>query len=70
MKVILTIDRLEGDKAVLKDNGEHTIVWPRQKMPEEFKEGDSVVFDIGSNPEGEKADRNQAKDILNEILDI
>ncbi len=67
MKVTFSIDRLEGEKAVLKDADNNTIVWPRTKLPEEFQEGQNVLFDITG---GEKKDQTEAKDILNDILDI
>lgn len=69
MKVNLTIDRLEGDKIILIDTNGNTIVWPRTKMPEEYREGTSLVFDISADGE-KKVSEEAAKDILNEILDI
>lgn len=69
MKINLTIDRFEGDQAVLVDSSDHTIIWPRTKLPEEFKEGQILVFDISSDG-AETKSQEAAKDILNEILDI
>lgn len=70
MKINLTIDRLEGEKAILKDADNNTIVWPRTKIPEEFKEGQNLVFDISSSDKGGVSESQDPKDILNEILDI
>jgi len=70
MKVVLTINRLEGEKAVLKDSNNKTIIWPREKIPEEFQEGQNIVFDISAGEKNKKENQNKAKDILNEILDI
>lgn len=43
-----TVDRLEGDKAVLEcENGE-TAVFERRALPKNIKEGDVLRFDGGS----------------------
>lgn len=68
MDIELTIDRFENEKAVLKmENGE-TVVWPKDKLPEDAKEGEIFIFSI-MNDEEKKTDKKElAKNILNEIL--
>ena len=39
MKLELTIDRFEGTKAILKSEDNETVVWPRNKLPKDVKEG-------------------------------
>ena len=70
MKIKLTIDRFEEDKAVLKTDNNQTIVWPKNKLPENVKEGSVLAFKILTDEDSEKNQRNQAKDILNEILNV
>jgi len=68
MKLNLTIDRIENEKAVLKtDNGE-TIVWPKTELPAELREGSVLNFTISDSPELEKNKKEMAKNILNELL--
>lgn len=69
MKYILTIDRFEGGKAVLKTEDNNTIVWPKDKLPNQAKEGEVLTFTITNDIEAEKDKKELAKNILNEILD-
>ena len=67
MRINLTIDRFEGEKVILKTKDNETIVWPKNKLPENIHEGQVLAVSIGN----EKPDNNNkqlAKDILNEIL--
>ena len=66
MKV--TIDRFEGDKAVLKMANKETISWPKDQLPQEAKESSVLRIAISSDSDAEGADKELAKDILNEIL--
>ena len=70
MNVKLTIDRFENDKAVLKTEDRFTIIWPKDKLPENIHEGMVLIFNISSDTEDEKNKKQLAKDILNEILDV
>lgn len=70
MLIKLTIDRFEGDKAVLKTNDGLTVLWPKNKLPENSKEGSLINFTINKDLETEDEKRILAKNILNEILDI
>ena len=69
MNVKLTIDRFENDKAVLKTEDRFTIIWPKDKLPENIHEGMILVFNIINDAKAEKDKKELAKDILNEILD-
>ena len=66
----LIVDRFEGDKGVLKTEDNQTIVWPKNKLPINSKEGEVLLFVITNSKEEEKSSKQLAKDILNEILDV
>jgi len=68
MKLKLTIDRFEEDKAVLKTDDGFSIIWPKNKLPEDSHEGMVLIFNITDDAETEKNNKQLAKDILNEIL--
>jgi len=68
MNLNLTIDRFENGKAVLKTSDNETIVWPKNKLPENIKEGSVISFSINENESDTKGNKQLAKDILNEIL--
>lgn len=70
MNIKLTIDRFEEDKAVLKTDDNQTIIWPKDKLPAEAHEGTVVAFNIITDAEEEKSRKEQAKEILNEILSV
>lgn len=65
----VTIDRVEGDKAVLKLEDNETIIWPKKDLPEGAKEGAVFFITIKNIKEKENNNKKLAKDILNEILD-
>jgi hypothetical protein len=66
MIIKLTVDRFEGEGAVLVTADNEKIIWPRNKLPENLNEGSTVTFVVagGDSETGNKL----AKDILNEIL--
>lgn len=70
MNIKITIDRFENDKAVLKTDDGDTIVWPKNKLPENAREGAVLNFNILTDAETEKDKRDLAKEILNEIMDV
>lgn len=70
MNIKITIDRFENDKVVLKTDDGDTIIWPKNKLPENTREGAVLNFNILSDLETEKDKREMAKEILNEILDV
>ena len=70
MKISLTISRFEGENVILKDGQGQEIFWPKNKIPEEYKEGSALIFAISTDTENNKSNKLEASDILNEILDI
>jgi len=68
MRIKLTVDRFEADKAVLVDKDGTAIIWPKNKLPADVHEGSALNFDIGEAAEREKRDKQTAKDIINEII--
>jgi hypothetical protein len=68
MNINITIDRFEGDKAVLKTEDGQSVVWPKNKLPENAHESMVLNFNILNDSETEKDKKELAKEILNEIL--
>lgn len=69
MRIIITIDRFEGEKTVLKTDDGDTIIWPKNKLPKEAREGSVLNFIISKDVETEDEKRELAKNILNELLE-
>ena len=46
MKIKITIDRFEEDKAVLKTEAGDTIVWPKNQLPDNAREGEVFSFEF------------------------
>ena len=61
MKFIFSIDKIENGQVMLNSGDGKIIQWPAEKLPQNIKENDKIVFNIGE-------EENQAKNILNEIL--
>ena len=70
MTILLTVDRFENDKAVLKTKDNKTIIWPKNKLPSGAREGAVLIFRITNNQDETEDNRQLAKEILNEILKI
>ncbi|OGF23635.1 hypothetical protein A3H09_02605 [Candidatus Falkowbacteria bacterium RIFCSPLOWO2_12_FULL_45_13] len=68
MLIKLTIDRLEGNKAVLITQDGQAVVWPKNKLPAGLREGSALSFNIAEESERELKDKQTAKDIINEII--
>ncbi len=66
MKIKLTVERFEGDRAVLKFPDGSIVSWPLHSFPPEMKPGGSVNFIVSEN--GKMGDSGLAKAILNEII--
>ena len=64
----VTLDRFEGDAAVLELESGDTMRVPRSALPTETHEGDVIEMTLGINPAATDGRTHQAKDILNEIL--
>ncbi|MFA6963127.1 MAG: DUF3006 domain-containing protein [Patescibacteria group bacterium] len=65
-----SLDRFEGDKAVLLDENDEELILPKKLLSKEIVEGKIVVLTISDNEVKQIEKEKQAKDILNEILDI
>jgi hypothetical protein len=68
MLTTATIDRFEGEYAVLKINGD-TVNWPKKQLPEGAKESSIINVFISNNVPATADQKGLAKAILNEILD-
>jgi hypothetical protein len=69
MLVELKVAKFENDKVILRTEDNDTVVWPRRQLPPDIKEGALVAFTI--NDQTAKPDNKElAKDILNELLDV
>ena len=64
----VTVDRFENEKAVLKTADNNTILWPKENLPENIKEGTVLNISVKTETEKELEKKQLAKDILNEIL--
>jgi len=69
MDLQATIDRFEGDKAVLVFNDGVVVLWPKAKVPAGISEGSTLFISLKDREEAETEKRTAAKNILNEILD-
>jgi len=68
MEIEIIIDRFEGDKAVLNTTDNQTIIWPKNKLPNDVKESGVLFFNIQIDKNKEEQNKKLAKTILNEIL--
>jgi len=63
-----TIDRLEGNLAVIKTEDNQEILWPISDLPEGTKEGTAVRLTLSTSQSDEEERTKLAKTLLNEIL--
>jgi len=70
MIIKATIDRFEEEKAILKTEDNENIIWPKNKIANNLKEGSSVMIMITDDKKDEESNKKLAKDILNEILNV
>jgi hypothetical protein len=68
MRYEITIDRFENDQAVLKTEDGQTIIWPKKLLPTEAGEGMIFEFDIQSQATATDSKKQEAKNLLNELL--
>ncbi len=68
MIIKFTLDRFEGDKAVLISSDGQSVIWPKNQLPNNLKEGSSLNFEIMEEKERTEKTRQTAKDIINEII--
>ena len=69
MLIKVTIDRFEGEQAILKTKDKETIIWPKNKLPHNMKEGGGLQIALSADVATESVDKELAKSILNEILE-
>jgi len=67
MKLKLTVVSIEENKIILRTD-EDFISWPKNKLPDTIKLGDDLYFEI--NETTTEPEKNNAKKILNELLNI
>ena len=68
MNIKATIDRFEGEKAVLITKDKNEIIWPKNMLPEETTEGMVLNINISNDKKNTGKNKELAKEILNEIL--
>lgn len=68
MIINLVVDRFEGEMAVLTGEGGVAVTWPKNKLPENVREGSNLSFEIMAEKDKEEKSRQTAKDIINEII--
>jgi len=64
----LTLDRTEGETAVLLDADDEKIELPAMLLPKEVKDGEVLVITVATEKAETKRRETKAKEILNEIL--
>ena len=69
MLIKLTIDRFDKNAAILKTEDGHTVIWPKNKLPDNAQPGLVLLFNIFGNTDSLLDNKNLTKEILNEILD-
>ncbi len=63
-----TLDRIEGDKAVLLDENDEPFDLPADLLPKDVKDGEVLVLTIATQQAETRRREQKAKEILNEIL--
>ena len=63
-----TIDRLEGNSAVIKTEDNQELLWPIADLPEGAREGTAVRLNLSTSLTDEEERTRLAKSLLNEIL--
>lgn len=62
------IDRLEGDRAVVRLEDGQDIVWPTDRLPEGAGAGSVVTVTLASEQDATASRSARARDVLNEIF--
>lgn len=63
-----TIDRIDENKAVIILTDHRVILWPADRLPANITTGSVVTVALELDTTQTHIDRNDAKEILNEIL--
>lgn len=69
MLIKLTLNRFEGNAAILKTEDDNTAVWPKSKLPANARPGSVLIFNILGDSIRSDDNKEIAKGIVNEILD-
>jgi hypothetical protein len=67
MKLILKIESLQQDSAILKNKNGDTFTWPLSSLPSPADIGDELIFTVNKEQDI-KEDKLIAKNIINDIL--
>ena len=62
------IDSFEDTMAVIKTQDGQTLRWPKNNLPDEYKQGSSIKLTIASSLNEKIKAEHMAKTILNELL--
>ncbi len=63
------VDRIEGEKAILKTGDGDSIIWPIEKLPKGIKESAALSLEINTDEDYANKQKKLAKEIINELLD-
>jgi hypothetical protein len=63
-----TIDRFEGETAVIKTENGQEILWPKNNLPPDAKESSAIRLNLSTSKTDEEERAKLAKTLLNEIL--
>jgi len=66
--ITCTVDRIEGNFAVLKTDDGQTINWPADKLSGDASEGSTVRLILSTSKTDEEEREKTAKAVLNQIL--
>jgi len=71
MKVTVTVDRIEGEYAVLliRPEEEEKIDWPVSFLSEDVEEGDILDFKIEKNYGEKESDKEKIKELIEQLKD-
>lgn len=64
----VTLDRFEGDAAVLRFTDGQEVEWPAENIPDDLEEGSVVRLALIADESAPEDRRALAQDILNEIF--
>jgi hypothetical protein len=64
----VTLNRLDGDRAVLVTDDNHEIVLEKKDLPKALTEGDVAVLSIATEEAEALLHDTKAKELLNELL--
>ncbi len=69
MLISAIVDRFEDSQAIIILENADQIIWPKQKLPPETKEGQHLNINISLDHASQDKQENIAKKFLNEILE-